>query len=113
MAAIDVNMGCAKHYAVSAGMGAQLMTDQRVAEDIVKTLRRNLSIPISVKTRVFTSSATVTGGCGDRGAVDVHRTCDWMQVLQKAGASAIAVHGRCDFVCSPVSVLALIFVGIA
>lgn len=98
VAAIDVNMGCAKHYAISAGMGAQLMTDQRAAEDIVKTLRRNLSIPVSVKTRIFATpsgGSTSESGSGDGvGGVDLHKTCEWMQVLQAAGASAIAVHAR-------------------
>lgn len=91
VAAIDINMGCAKHYAISGGMGAQLMTDQRTAEDIVKTLRRNLSIPVSVKTRVFTqekSSSVPTT------SVDIHKSCEWAQLLQAAGASAITVHAR-------------------
>lgn len=29
-AAIDINMGCPKHYAISAGMGSQLMTTPEV-----------------------------------------------------------------------------------
>jgi tRNA-dihydrouridine synthase 2 len=84
VAAIDINMGCAKNYAVSMGMGAQLMTDQKVAEDIVKTLRRNLNIPVSIKTRIFTTERDV----------DVHRTSEWVQLLQGAGAAAITVHAR-------------------
>lgn len=92
VAAIDVNMGCAKHYAVSKGMGAQLMMNQRAAEDIVKTLRRNLSIPISVKTRIFTHSSS--GSSTGSTCTDVHKTCEWMQLLQSAGAAAIAVHAR-------------------
>ena len=80
-------MGCAKHYAASAGMGAQLMTEHKIAEDIVKTLRRNLSIPVSVKTRIFARKE------GEE-RTDVQRTCEWVHLLQSAGASAVAVHAR-------------------
>lgn len=53
VAAIDINMGCPKHYAVSVGMGAELMSTIETAEDIIKTLKRNMTIPISVKTRIY------------------------------------------------------------
>lgn len=46
VAAIDINMGCPKHYSVSRGGGAALMLKPEEAEDIIKTLRRNLNIPI-------------------------------------------------------------------
>ena len=57
------------------------------AEDIIKTLRRNLSIPISVKTRIFAAD-------GASGAIDLPLTVEWVRRLQAAGACAIAVHAR-------------------
>jgi tRNA-dihydrouridine synthase 2 len=96
VAAIDINMGCAKHFAVSAGMGAHLMTEQKVADDIIKTLRRNLSIPVSVKTRIFTHQSVEGVWSGSSAAADLHRSCEWLQLLQAAGAAAITVHARLD-----------------
>mmetsp|Transcript_19118 Transcript_19118/g.26305 ORF Transcript_19118/g.26305 Transcript_19118/m.26305 type:complete len:89 (-) Transcript_19118:3392-3658(-) len=51
-------MGCPKHYAVSRGCGSALMERPIIAEDIVKTLRRNINVPISVKTRIFQMALT-------------------------------------------------------
>ena len=48
-AAIDVNMGCAKHFALRGNMGAALLKAPEAAADIVSTLRRNLSVPVSCK----------------------------------------------------------------
>jgi tRNA-dihydrouridine synthase 2 len=81
VAAIDINMGCPKHYSVSRGMGSELMVRPEIAEDIIKTLRRNLSIPVSVKTRIFMH---------DDKTVDMRRSQEWVEQLQHAGANAIA-----------------------
>jgi tRNA-dihydrouridine synthase 2 len=99
VAAIDINMGCAKHYSVSKGMGSALMERPEVAEDIVKTLRRNLSIPISVKTRIFDPAVNKCGsGSSDSSTGSRHlsmaRSLEWLQRLQASGAHAITVHMR-------------------
>ena len=39
VAAIDINMGCPKHYSVSRRMGSELMVKPETAEDIIKTLK--------------------------------------------------------------------------
>ena len=103
VAAIDINMGCAKHYAMSGGMGAKLMVDQKTAEDIIKTLRRNLSIPLSIKTRIFGKTSHNTTSQ----AVDVHKSCEWVSFLQKAGAGAIAIHSRLIHCCKVLMLLIL------
>jgi len=96
VAAIDINMGCAKHYSVSRGMGAAHMNKPALAEDIVKTLRRNLSIPVSVKTRL--QAANCTGSCHSNNTasdgVDVNASVEWLRWLQSAGAQAVALHMR-------------------
>ena len=85
VAAIDINMGCPKHYSVSQGMGSALQGRPEVAEDILKTLRRNLTIPVSVKTRLV--------GVGNTG-VDLPASVEWLRRLQASGACAIALHAR-------------------
>jgi len=86
VAAIDINMGCPKHYSVGAGMGCALMSKPERAEEIIKTLRRNLSLPISVKTRLCLHSSS--------SSVDTAASIEWVERLQRAGACAIAVHLR-------------------
>lgn len=87
VSAIDINMGCPKHYSVSRSMGAAHMSSPEAAEDLIKMLRRNLSIPVSVKTRLV---AQVDNGR----SVDVSKSHEWVEQLQRAGACAIAVHVR-------------------
>eukprot|EP01032_Pedospumella_encystans_P021462 gene21462-24345_t len=101
VAAIDINMGCAKHYSVSRGMGAAHMTNPVVAEDIIKTLRRNLNIPISVKTRLQSTncsanSCTHINNSNDSSntAVDTNASVEWLRRLQSAGANAVTLHMR-------------------
>eukprot|EP01032_Pedospumella_encystans_P021390 gene21390-24266_t len=101
VAAIDINMGCAKHYSVSRGMGAAHMTNPVVAEDIIKTLRRNLNIPISVKTRLQSTncsanSCTHSNNSNDSSntAVDTNASLEWLRRLQSAGANAVTLHMR-------------------
>ena len=77
--AIDINMGCPKKFSTAGGMGSQLLKDVGRACDIVKTLRRNLTIPVSCKIRLLH---------------DTSSTVDFVRALEQAGACAIAVHAR-------------------
>eukprot|EP01038_Epipyxis_sp_PR26KG_P014099 gene14099-18919_t len=92
VAAIDINMGCPKHYSISNGMGSELMHRPEIAEDIIKTLRRNLSVPISVKTRIFDIANSLKTASGSD--IDVPMSIEWIQRLVNCGVHAIAVHGR-------------------
>ncbi|CAM9232122.1 unnamed protein product [Hapterophycus canaliculatus] len=79
VAAVDVNMGCPKRFSLQGAMGAALLRRPEVAADIVGTLRRNLSVPVSVKIRLLdTPSATV----------------EFAKRMEKAGACALTVHVR-------------------
>eukprot|EP00936_MAST-01D_sp_MAST-1D-sp1_P001290 g1290.t1 len=82
VAAVDLNMGCPKHFSVSGGMGAALLTNLPVATDIIKTLRRNLSVPVTCKVRLLENDK------------DMLRSIDLLRSLEGAGAMAIAVHAR-------------------
>mmetsp|Transcript_23603 Transcript_23603/g.30608 ORF Transcript_23603/g.30608 Transcript_23603/m.30608 type:complete len:504 (+) Transcript_23603:117-1628(+) len=79
VAAIDINMGCPKQFSTGGGMGAALLSKPEVAEDILKTLRRNLSVPVSCKMRLLGT---------------VEKSVEYARCMEKAGAQAIAVHMR-------------------
>lgn len=77
--AIDVNMGCPKHFSIQGGMGASLLSDPARAADILKTLSNNLPIPVTCKVRLLD---------------DTKKTIELLQILEKCNVSAIAVHAR-------------------
>uniref|UniRef100_A0AAV1TAX3 U1-type domain-containing protein n=1 Tax=Peronospora matthiolae TaxID=2874970 RepID=A0AAV1TAX3_9STRA len=77
--AVDINMGCPKHFSIQGGMGAALLQKPEVACDIMKTLRRNLNIPVSCKIRLLPDSRD---------------TIDTAKRLEDAGACAVGVHMR-------------------
>uniref|UniRef100_A0A7S3LTN9 DUS-like FMN-binding domain-containing protein n=1 Tax=Palpitomonas bilix TaxID=652834 RepID=A0A7S3LTN9_9EUKA len=76
---IDINMGCPKHFSVSGGMGAALLSKPEVAEDILKTLRRNLTIPVTCKVRLLQTD---------------EETVELVRRMAAAGACAVTVHCR-------------------
>ena len=78
---MDVNMGCPKKFSVSGGMGSALLSDVKRACDIISTLRRNLSKPVTAKIRLLDPN-------------DPQPTLDFVRSLIKAGANAITIHGR-------------------
>ena len=51
--AVDLNMCCPKHFSGHSGMGVALTRKPEIASDIIKTLRRNLNIPVSCKIRML------------------------------------------------------------
>ncbi|KAL7679101.1 putative tRNA-dihydrouridine synthase, Zinc finger C2H2-type, aldolase-type TIM barrel [Plasmopara halstedii] len=77
--AVDINMGCPKHFSIQGGMGAALLKNPEVACDIMKSLRRNLNIPVSCKIRLLS---------------ETQDTIDLAKRLEHAGACAIGVHMR-------------------
>ena len=78
---IDLNMGCPAPKIVKNGDGAALMRDLSLAADVIAAVRRAVTIPVTVKCRL--------------GWDETERNyLDFVQMAEKAGASAIAVHGR-------------------
>ena len=57
ISAVDINMCCPKHFSISGGMGCALLRKPETACDIIRTLRRNLSIPVSCKMRMLDANA--------------------------------------------------------
>lgn len=79
---IDINMGCpVPKVATRSGAGANLMRDHKLAEKIMRSVVKAVSIPVSIKTRL--------------GWDDANR--DWQELIKIAedcGVSFAALHGR-------------------
>ena len=78
---LDINMGCPAPKVVKNGDGSKLLLDLDLAEEIVKSVVDNSLKPVTVKIRKGWDSDHIV-------AVDVAKR------IEKAGASAIIVHGR-------------------
>ncbi|MCD6435126.1 MAG: tRNA dihydrouridine synthase DusB [Clostridiales bacterium] len=78
---IDINMGCPVSKVVKSQAGARLLLEPNKIYDIVKAVVENVKKPVTVKIRIGWDSTTIY-------AVEIAKLCE------KAGAKAIAVHGR-------------------
>lgn len=78
---IDINMGCPAPKVVKNGDGSKLLLNLELVGNIVKEVVQNTTKPVTVKIRK---------GWDDEHIVVVEAA----KVIEKAGASAITVHGR-------------------
>ena len=78
---VDINMGCPAPKIVKNGDGSKLLLNLDLVEKIVKTAVENASVPVIVKIRLGWDSENIV-------AVEAAK------IIEKAGASAITVHGR-------------------
>lgn len=78
---IDINMGCPAPKVVKNGDGSKLLLNLELVGNIVKEVVQNTTKPVTVKIRK---------GWDDEHIVAVEAA----KVIEKAGASAITVHGR-------------------
>lgn len=78
---IDINMGCPAPKVAMNGGGASLMKKPQLAYEITKAVVEAVNIPVTVKIRK---------GWDD----DNINAVEMALLAQKAGASAVAVHGR-------------------
>lgn len=77
---IDINMGCPARKVVNNFHGAALMKDAATAVKIIKTVKKAVPVPVSVKTRLGWSNK--------------EEILSFAPLLEKAGADAICIHGR-------------------
>lgn len=78
---IDINMGCPVPKVAGNGSGAALMKDTELAAEIVRAAVSEAQVPVTVKIR--------------KGWDENHvNAVEFAVAMEKAGASAIAVHGR-------------------
>jgi tRNA-dihydrouridine synthase B len=76
---IDLNMGCPAQDVVRTGCGCALLKNIGIIREIVEHLTGSMDVPVTAKMRVLDSP---------------ERTIEIAKTLEKAGASAITVHGR-------------------
>lgn len=78
---LDVNMGCPVHKVIKNGSGSALLKEPQKIYDIVKSLKDNLNIPITIKIRAGFDHQNIN--------------CDEVARLASlAGVDAITIHGR-------------------
>ena len=78
---VDINMGCPAPKVVKNGDGSKLLLNLDKVYEIVKAVVRSSSVPVTVKIRKGWDSEHIV-------AVEAAKA------IERAGASAIAVHGR-------------------
>lgn len=78
---VDINMGCPAPKVVKNGDGSKLLLNLDLAEEIVKAVVKNSEVPVTVKMRKGWDNNNIV-------AVEMAKR------IEKAGASAIVIHGR-------------------
>jgi len=78
---IDINMGCPVSKVVKAGSGSKLMTTPELAYEIVKEIVKSVKKPVTVKIRSGWDHKSINA-------------VEYAKLMESAGVSAIAVHGR-------------------
>lgn len=76
---IDINFGCPAHLLTKDGSGSALLDAPDTMYQIIRELTETISTPVTAKIRVLK---------------DMEKTVHIGRIVEKAGASAITVHGR-------------------
>ncbi len=75
----NINAGCPSHTTMKTGAGSALMKNQDTFVKIINSCKKETSLPISVKTRVFTEN---------------EKTIEFYKKIEYAGADFLIIHGR-------------------
>ncbi|VVB73908.1 tRNA-dihydrouridine synthase B [uncultured archaeon] len=76
---LDLNSGCPSTVTMRDGSGSALMRRPETIAAIVKAMKSETDLPVSVKIRIFT---------------DKEKTIELASAIERAGADFIIVHGR-------------------
>ncbi|XP_068657149.1 uncharacterized protein [Aristolochia californica] len=76
---VDINLGCPQRIARRGNYGAFLMDNLPLVKSLVEKLALNLHVPVSCKIRIFPN---------------LQDTISYAKMLEDAGCSLLAVHGR-------------------
>ena len=78
---VDINMGCPAPKVVKNGDGSKLLLDLDKAEEIIKSVVKNSTKPVTLKFRKGWNNENIVA-------------CELAQIAEKCGVSAITIHGR-------------------
>jgi nifR3 family TIM-barrel protein len=78
---IDINMGCPVRKVIKKGCGAALMKDPQLAETIIRAVRANTTLPVTVKFRSGWTPESINAP-------------EFARMAESAGAEALTIHGR-------------------
>ena len=78
---IDINMGCPVKKLISNISGSALMKEPYRAYQIVEAVKKAVSVPVTVKTRLGWDAAHIT-------------VVDFVRHLEEAGADGLTIHAR-------------------
>lgn len=75
---IDINCGCPKTKIRKKGAGSALLESPKVLQQIIRAIKNQISIPLTVKIRIQ----------------NIEQDIKLAQLIEQAGADALIVHGR-------------------
>lgn len=78
---IDINMGCPVNKIIKNSDGAKLMTDLKLASEIIEKVKKSISIPLTVKCRLGWD-------CNSKNYLE------FTKMAEDSGADAVIVHCR-------------------
>lgn len=78
---VDINMGCPAPKVVKNGDGSKLLLDIKKAEKVIKSVVKNSNKPVTLKIRKGWDLNNIIA-------------IEFAQMAEKAGVSAITIHGR-------------------
>ena len=77
---VDFNMGCPYRTIINQGAGSALLKNPEKVRKIIISMVKNLDVPMTIKTRI--------------GFKKPDEILKIVKIVEKSGASAVAVHGR-------------------
>lgn len=78
---LDINMGCPVNKVVKNGAGSALLKSPNKIYDIVKSLKEQINVPITIKIRAG----------WDQNNINADKVA---KIAEQAGADAVTIHGR-------------------